>query len=145
MLHRPINNRPQAGSLPRIAASRKRCPLIIPWRRITLSVSEGTVLPEPRPLAYAQGYPEYLYENRRGAQIVIQDLEIQSHAYLDITRRVVRIRRANPCEVGAQHIRIRIGQHRDVERIVRLGPQLQIDPLADSEDLVQGHIVCEKA
>ena len=26
-------------------------------RRITLSVSEGTVSPEPRPLADAQGYP----------------------------------------------------------------------------------------
>jgi len=31
----------------------------IPRRRITLSVSEGTVWPEPRPLADAQGYPEY--------------------------------------------------------------------------------------
>src|SRR5438128_2496477 len=28
-------------------------------RRIALSVSEGTLLPEPRPLADAQGYPEY--------------------------------------------------------------------------------------
>ena len=43
----------------RIAASRKRVSLVeFGDGRITLSVSEGTVSPQPRPLADAQGYPE---------------------------------------------------------------------------------------
>jgi len=53
----PHSGKPQTVSISRI-----------PRRRITLSVSEGTVWPEPRPLADAQGYSEYALWNRRGAQ-----------------------------------------------------------------------------
>jgi hypothetical protein len=58
----------QAISLPRMAAPQTVSIGRIRWPRIALSVSEGTLSPEPHPLADAQGYPEYLLENRRGAQ-----------------------------------------------------------------------------
>src|SRR5438876_8140131 len=72
-------------------------------------------------------------------------LEIQADTYLNITRGIVRVRRPNTADITAQYIRIRIGQHGDIERIVRLRAQLQIEPLANAKTLMQGHVVREEA
>ena len=50
----------QVSNLPRISGKPQTVSISrIQRRRIALSVSEGTVWPEPRPLADAQGYSEY--------------------------------------------------------------------------------------
>src|SRR5207245_8205080 len=72
-LFSPAKRPPERRLQPRLAAPHSGKPQTvsisrIPRRRITLSVSEGTVLPEPRPLADAQGYSAYALRNRRGAQ-----------------------------------------------------------------------------
>ena len=78
----------------RILASRKRFPLVtrILRRRITLSVSEGTVWPEPRPLADAEGYSGYALEGRSGLRLRFLN---PRDTGLDIWKRPVRKVRLN--------------------------------------------------